>query len=93
MFKKKSIILFLVLILSIAVLAGCSNNNTDEKASSQDTDSQLEEETFPIEHALGRTEVKRNPERVIVFDYAALDSLDKMGVEILGLPKAIFLSI
>ncbi|NLY76713.1 MAG: siderophore ABC transporter substrate-binding protein [Tissierellia bacterium] len=88
MFKKKSIILFLVLILSIAVLAGCSNNNTDEKASSQDTDSQLEEETFPIEHALGRTEVKRNPERVIVFDYAALDSLDKMGVEILGLPKS-----
>jgi len=85
MFRKKSIYILLAFIISVLVLTGCSNNG--EEASLEDSDTATEEETIVIEHPLGKAEVKKNPEKVIVFDYAVLDSLDKMGVEILGLPK------
>lgn len=40
-----------------------------------------------ITHELGETPVKVNPETVVVFNFGVLDSLDKMGIEIAGLPK------
>lgn len=87
MFRKKHFIILSVLIISILVLVGCSNNSKEANSDNQDSKS-AEEEIIAIEHPLGKAEVKKNPERVIVFDYATLDSLDKMGVEILGLPKS-----
>lgn len=41
-----------------------------------------------VKHELGTAVVTKNPQTVVVFDYAALDSLDNMGIEITGLPKA-----
>lgn len=41
-----------------------------------------------ITHELGTTFVKKNPEKVIVFDYGVLDTLDKIGVDVIGLPKS-----
>lgn len=87
MFRKKHFIILSVLIISILALVGCSNNSKEANSDNQDSQS-AEEEIIAIEHPLGKAEVKKNPERVIVFDYATLDSLDKMGVEILGLPKS-----
>lgn len=84
MFRKKHFIILSVLIISILALVGCSNNSKEANSDDQDSQS-AEEEIIAIEHPLGKAEVKKNPERVIVFDYATLDSLDKMGVEILGL--------
>ena len=49
---------------------------------------QEKDDTITVSHALGEAVVKKNPERVIVFDYGTLDTLDKMGVEIIGLPKS-----
>jgi len=46
------------------------------------------ENTITVTHALGEAVVKKNPEKVIVFDYGTLDTLDKMGIEIIGLPKS-----
>lgn len=45
-------------------------------------------EELVVEHRLGEAKVKRNPERIIVFDYATLDTLDKMGIHVIGLPKS-----
>ncbi|RYE79778.1 MAG: hypothetical protein EOP19_19750, partial [Hyphomicrobiales bacterium] len=39
-----------------------------------------------IKHAQGETKVVRNPQKVITFDYASLDTLDALGVDIAGLP-------
>lgn len=47
-----------------------------------------EDNTVTVTHELGQAVVKKNPKKVIVFDYATLDSLDQMGIEILGLPKS-----
>ncbi|WP_409070203.1 siderophore ABC transporter substrate-binding protein [Clostridium sp. FAM 1755] len=41
-----------------------------------------------ITHKLGEETLKKNPKKVVVFDYGTLDSLDKMGIEIKGLPKS-----
>lgn len=43
--------------------------------------------TVRIQHALGETEVKVNPEKIVVFDFGALDTLDLLGVDVVGLPK------
>lgn len=41
-----------------------------------------------IKHSLGEVVVEKNPERVVVFDYGVLDSLDTMDIEVIGLPKS-----
>ncbi|MDD9269924.1 siderophore ABC transporter substrate-binding protein [Paenibacillus sp. GCM10023248] len=40
-----------------------------------------------VKHKLGETKVKTNPKKVFVFDYGVLDSLDRLGVEVAGLPQ------
>lgn len=41
-----------------------------------------------ITHALGTETVKANPQKVVVFDYGTLDTLDKLGIEVTAVPKA-----
>jgi iron complex transport system substrate-binding protein len=40
-----------------------------------------------VEHAQGSTEVPVNPQNVITFDMASLDTLDALGVSVAGLPQ------
>ena len=40
-----------------------------------------------IEHRFGTTEVKKNPQNVVVLDYGSLDVLSTLGVEVKALPK------
>jgi len=44
-------------------------------------------QTVRIQHALGETEVTVNPQKIVVFDFGALDTLDLLGVDVVGLPK------
>ncbi len=41
-----------------------------------------------IAHQLGETVVPVNPEKVVAFDFGALDSLDKLGVKVTGVPQS-----
>ncbi len=36
----------------------------------------------------GETTVALNPQRVVVFDYSALDTLDQLGIPVIGVPQA-----
>jgi len=45
-------------------------------------------QTVTVQHSLGRAVVRKNPARVIVFDYGSLDTLERLGIEIIGLPKS-----
>lgn len=45
-------------------------------------------ETINVQHSLGKAVVRKNPARVIVFDYGSLDTLERMGIDIIGLPKS-----
>ncbi|TYP70804.1 siderophore ABC transporter substrate-binding protein [Paenibacillus methanolicus] len=40
-----------------------------------------------IKHQLGEATLKTNPEKVVVFDFGTLDTLNKLGVNVTALPK------
>lgn len=43
----------------------------------------------PVKHAQGETNIDGVPQKIVVFDLAAVDTLDVLGVEIDGLPAGI----
>jgi len=79
--KKKLTILFLALVM--AVLAACGNTSTSSKSS----DEAKAAEEITVKHELGEAKVKANPKKVVVFDMGILDTLDKLGVEVAGVPQ------
>lgn len=75
---KKSITAF-ILLLSFTLM-GCDRLGS----SVSDTE---KVETQPVPHEQGVTEVPLNPKKVVVFNPATLDTMDALGIEIIGLPK------
>lgn len=80
--KKKTMIIIGILVAIILGVYGVTKFtvNSGEK----------EGEKITITHKLGETEVVKNPKRVVVFDYGILDSLDVLGVDVVGVPKGNF---
>lgn len=70
-----------LLLLSIVFVA-CkeSKNNTADQ-----TNQNLE--TVTVTHELGSVEIVKNPKRVVALDFASLEMLDLLGVEVVGVPK------
>lgn len=44
-------------------------------------------QSITVEHELGTAIVPAGPQRVVVFDFGALDTMDALGIEPVGLPK------
>ncbi|KMY55341.1 ABC transporter [Bacillus sp. FJAT-27231] len=84
MWKKLSL-LMITALLAIVIAACSSNAEKEENKTSSEPKKETEEVT--VKHELGETKVKKNPEKVVVFDFGSLDTLDKLGVEVTGLPK------
>ena len=88
--KWLSVLLFITVM---TVLAACgTSNNTSGTANngggdSGNGDSSTVVASLTIEHELGTTEVTKSPEKVVVFDFGILDSLDQMNVEVAGVPQ------
>jgi len=93
---KKSISAAAILIVFAMVIAACGagNSGNGNKGANGATNapSNTPTETAPTEvtvkHLLGETVVPVNPKKVVVFDYGVLDSLDKLGVDVIGVPQA-----
>lgn len=77
----KNILKTVILLLLIFIISGCgsSDDQTDQTNSNQDK--------ITITHELDETELYKNPENVIVFDFGMLDTLDDLGIDITGVPK------
>lgn len=75
---KKNFKLFLLLCLVAAV--GCKQTKKEN--------TQTPQETVEISHEYGTVEVVKNPERVVALDFASLEMLDLLGVEVVGVPKS-----
>ena len=77
--SKKTIIIVAAIIVGLfgiveaTKFAGKSSSNNND--------------TITISHKLGETKVTKNPQRVVVFDYGVLDSLDSLGINIVGVPQ------
>jgi iron complex transport system substrate-binding protein len=77
----------LVLILSMLfALAACG---AEEKAETTSAAGKGEAKEMTIKHQYGEAVVKKSPEKVVVFDFGMLDTLDELGVEVAGVPQAI----
>lgn len=72
---------FLTSLALLFLLAACSE--ADTQSAPENTG-----EMMTIEHQSGVTKVAKNPQRVAVFDFGSLDTLQALDVEIIGLPKA-----
>ncbi|WOV87147.1 siderophore ABC transporter substrate-binding protein [Sporosarcina oncorhynchi] len=90
----KKISMMLVMAALLIVLAACgakdSDKTKDESSNSSSTPESSESaETISVKHELSDkpVEVAKNPEKVVVFDFGTLDTLDDLGVEIAGLPR------
>ncbi|KAF6511346.1 siderophore ABC transporter substrate-binding protein [Geobacillus sp. FSL K6-0789] len=81
--------LMVVVALLLVVLAACGNKETASNGASGKNDEKKTEqaEEMTIKHQLGEAKVKKNPEKVVVFDFGVLDTLDKLGVKVTALPQ------
>lgn len=80
--------LWLVLLISMLAIIAVACSSNDEKDSDAKDNGEAEESTeITVEHELGETEVEKNPEKVVVFDFGSLDTLDKLGIDVVGVPQ------
>src|SRR5699024_7774833 len=77
---KKIYVLLTFTILVLGVIA-CDMTNSENVSNNGDR------ATITITHELGETTVQKNPEKIVVFDFGALDTLDKLGIDVVGVPK------
>ncbi|AKO92317.1 siderophore ABC transporter substrate-binding protein [Priestia filamentosa] len=82
---RKFLSMFLVALVALVVAACGSNNESSSSKADEEKSSKTEEIT--VKHKLGETKVTKNPEKVVVFDFGALDSLDELGVDVAGVPQ------
>ncbi|PZN08092.1 MAG: ABC transporter [Bacillota bacterium] len=93
---KRISVLCMVLFLLVA-LAGCGGGapasvsgggagSGADSAAAGGSDSQQQE--IVVQHPLGETRVRKNPQKVVVFDFGVLDTLDKLGINVTGVPQA-----
>ncbi|GEN31751.1 iron complex transport system substrate-binding protein [Cerasibacillus quisquiliarum] len=83
----RKFIMILMTALLVLTLGACGNSE-GEKQTNDTTTSPSEEATVTITHELGETEVSKNPEKVVVFDFGILDTLDKLGIEVAGVAQS-----
>lgn len=80
---KKIFSFLLIGILSLGILTGCSQEDKGVSIDSEDKNELV------IKHELGESKLDSMPERVVVFDYGILDSMDELGLgdRVIGLAK------
>ncbi|MEH7490607.1 siderophore ABC transporter substrate-binding protein [Neobacillus niacini] len=78
---------FLVLIVSMIFLLAACGSKEESKAEPADAKT-AGAEKMTIEHKYGKVEIDKNPEKIVVFDFGILDTLDELGVEVTGVPQA-----
>lgn len=88
MMKKITITLMMFALMALLVACGTEDKKTTEKTTGATTKESEAVETITIKHKHGEAEVKKNPKKVVVFDFGILDTLDELGIEVAGLPQA-----
>ncbi|WP_053218718.1 siderophore ABC transporter substrate-binding protein [Virgibacillus senegalensis] len=84
---KKFTVLVSILILALFTAACGSQGSSDDNASAASDSGEKQSVTISVEHELGKTKVPVNPEKVVVFDFGTLDTLDKLGIDVTAVPK------
>lgn len=93
--KKFTMALLMVALMALLVACGAKDDAADDKTTGSTaepevkvTEEAAEPEILTIKHDLGEAQIAKNPEKVVVFDFGLLDTLDELGVEVAGVPQA-----
>lgn len=91
-----AIMMFALMALLVACGGGADKEKESDKSSDKSTPTEENNETeeaesdvIEITHELAKepVEVKKNPEKVVVFDFGMLDTFDELGIEVAGVPQ------
>ena len=84
---KKLLKLTFTFLLASSLFA-CAANNESQTSQATESSSEANQgessqalEEITIKHSKGEATIKKNPEKVVVFDMGTLDTMDKLGVE------------
>jgi iron complex transport system substrate-binding protein len=80
--KRKAFLLSILSICMIVFLAACGNSSTYEKSSKNKSNSS--NESYSVKHAMGTTEIKGTPKRVVILTNEGTEALLSMGVTPVG---------
>ncbi|WP_050613747.1 siderophore ABC transporter substrate-binding protein [Bacillus testis] len=80
---KKSLIAIMFALFTIVLAAcGAQDDKKDESNGSKE-----EQKTITVKHDYGETKVPANPKKVVVFDFGTLDTMNKLGIDVTGVPQ------
>ena len=86
----KKLGLFSFIFTLIFLLAACGGKEEASTTASTEAEKTEEEsKEVKITHEYGEVTLEKNPEKVVVFDFGVLDTLDAFGVEVAGVPQAV----
>lgn len=89
--KKITMALLMVALMALLVACGAKDDAAGDKTTGSKAEPEVEgtteAEILTIKHDLGEAKVAKNPEKVVVFDFGMLDTLDELGVEVAGVPQ------
>ena len=86
---NKKLLLTMMTAVGVMVTAtGCSSAVNAEVGSATSTETSVatETKTVKVVHALGETEVPKNPQNIVVLELGILDALDALEITPTGLP-------
>jgi iron complex transport system substrate-binding protein len=92
----KKMIINIIALGIVYMISGCQSDSgtsdVQQLQSNTNANAELIEESLQtkirITHPKGETDISINPKKVIVFDFGSLDTLDFLGVDVLGIPKS-----
>ena len=84
--RHKFTLLTSLVIAFLLVLAGCGGGQTEEANKEKETGT--ESTSYTIEHAMGTTEIKGTPERVVILTNEGTEALLALGVKPVGAVKS-----
>ncbi len=81
-----------LLLVSVAALQGCDGKTEqsaqrETKAVASQQRATDDSNVITVQHELGTAVLKSRPKRVVPYDMSVLDSLDQLGISIVGMPK------
>ncbi|WP_204955723.1 ABC transporter substrate-binding protein [Metabacillus crassostreae] len=82
--NKKSWLTLFLMSITMLVLAACGSNTKESTKDATDGTNEAPAEAYTIEHAMGSTEIKGTPEKVVILTNEGTEALLSMGVTPVG---------
>lgn len=79
--------LFMMLFVMAVVVAACGSKEESQSGAQEKNDTKKQAEEITINHEYGKATVKKNPQKIVVFDFGVLDTLDELGIKVTGVPQ------